>query len=65
MEAKLEILLVDIVALPELGCISPACIKIQCVHITVTKFFLMFSCLIVDSLKQYGREGCNVFFHLV
>ena len=36
MEAKLEILLVDTVAGPGLGCISPACIIIQSVHVTVT-----------------------------
>ena len=35
-EAKLEILLVDTVAGPGLGCISPACIIIQNVHVTVT-----------------------------
>ena len=63
-EAKLEILLVDTAAGPELGCISPACIIIQSVHVTVTNVNNREHTKRVNAMFDFSRLPGNMCFSI-
>ena len=63
-EAKLEILLVDAVAGPGSGCISPACIIIQNVHITVANVNNREHTKRVNAMFDLSRLPGNMCFNI-